>query len=94
MPRGRANLLSPGIGESPADLLSRAARMRQHARYFAGDPIENQLEQYADELESKARQMGTSLIDSWFPRPDKLRPGSNRGAPTGCTEISTAIVHE
>jgi hypothetical protein len=53
MPLGGANLLSRGIPESPVDLLSRATRMRQHARSFVGDPMEKKLEQYADELESR-----------------------------------------
>jgi hypothetical protein len=69
MPCDGADPLYPGIGESPADLLSRAARMRQHAWSFASDPMEKQLEQYADELESKARQIGISLIERWFRRP-------------------------
>jgi hypothetical protein len=68
MPRDGADPVSPGTGELPADLLSRAASMRQHAWSFAGDPVEKQLEQYADELESKAREIGTALIDSWFRR--------------------------
>jgi hypothetical protein len=70
MPLGGANLLSRGIPESPVDLLSRATRMRQHARSFVGDPMEKKLEQYADELESRARQIGRSPIDISTRRPD------------------------
>jgi hypothetical protein len=43
--------------ESPIDLLSRAARIRQHARLFAGDPAEERLQQFADELEARARRI-------------------------------------
>jgi hypothetical protein len=53
MPRDGANLSSEEP-ESPIDLLSRAARIRQHARLFAGDPAEGRLEQFADELEARA----------------------------------------
>jgi hypothetical protein len=55
MPRDRAGL-SPESPESPANLLLRATRMRQHALSFAGDPLEKQLEQLADDLEARARQ--------------------------------------
>jgi hypothetical protein len=43
--------------ESPVDLLSRAARIRQHARLFAGDAAEARLERFADDLEARARQI-------------------------------------
>jgi hypothetical protein len=70
MPRDGANLLSPGIPELPVDLLWRATRVRQHARSFVGDPMEKQLEQYADELESRARQIGRSPTDISIRRQD------------------------
>jgi hypothetical protein len=47
--------LSPEVANSPVDLLSRAARIRQHARLFSGDAAEVRLEQFADELEARAR---------------------------------------
>jgi hypothetical protein len=47
--------LSPEVADSPVDLLSRAARIRQHARLFSGDAAEERLEQFADELEARAR---------------------------------------
>ena len=43
--------------ESPVALLSRAARIRQHARMFAGDAAEARLEQFADDLEARARRI-------------------------------------
>ena len=43
--------------ESPVDLLSQAARIRQHARLFAGDAAEARLVQFADDLEARARQI-------------------------------------
>jgi hypothetical protein len=43
--------------ESPLDLLSRAARIRQHARFFAGDAAGARLEQFAEDLEARARQI-------------------------------------
>ena len=48
---------SPEVTESPVDLLSRAARIRQHALLFSGDAAEARLEQFADELEARARQI-------------------------------------
>ncbi len=53
MARDGANL-STDAPESPIDLLSRAARVRQHARLFAGDPAVERLEQFAEELEARA----------------------------------------
>jgi hypothetical protein len=53
MPRDGVNQ-APDAPESPVDLLSRAARIRQHARLFAGDPAEERLEQFAEELEFRA----------------------------------------
>jgi len=49
--------LSSDIRESPVDLLARAARIRQHARLLCGDAAEEQLEQFADELEARARRI-------------------------------------
>jgi hypothetical protein len=43
-----------------ADLLARAARARQHARFFVDDPAGKQMEQFADELEARARRIGKS----------------------------------
>jgi hypothetical protein len=43
--------------ESPADLLRRAARFRQHAQHFAEDPIGPNLERCADGLEARAHQI-------------------------------------
>lgn len=48
---------SPEVTESPVDLLSRAARIRQHALLFSGDAAEARLAQFADELEARARQI-------------------------------------
>jgi hypothetical protein len=56
MPRYGDNL-SSDAPESPVDLLSRAARIRRQARFFAGDPAEQRLVQFADELESRALQI-------------------------------------
>ena len=39
---------------TPDELLQVAARMRQHALYFYGDPIAERLEEYADDLEARA----------------------------------------
>jgi hypothetical protein len=41
---------------SPIDLLEMAARFRQHARLFRGDPLEDHLKRLAEELENRARQ--------------------------------------
>jgi hypothetical protein len=41
----------------PADLLKLAGRMRQHALHFADDPMGEHLEEYADQLEARARQI-------------------------------------
>ncbi|HXA25261.1 MAG TPA: hypothetical protein VNW90_23500 [Acetobacteraceae bacterium] len=57
MPRDGANV-SPDAPEPVADLLARAARARQHARFFVDDPVGKQLEQFADELEARARRIG------------------------------------
>ena len=43
--------------ESPADLLRRAARFRQHAQHFADDPIGQHLERCANGLEARAHQI-------------------------------------
>lgn len=59
MPRDGANA-SPDGQETVADLLARAARARQHARSFVDDPAGTQLEQFADELEARARRIGKS----------------------------------
>jgi hypothetical protein len=40
--------------ESPADLLRRAARFRQHAQHFADDPMRPHLERCVDGLEARA----------------------------------------
>ena len=47
--------------QSPADLLKIASRFRQHALYFSNDPMEAGLEKYADELESRARQIAKRM---------------------------------
>jgi hypothetical protein len=56
MPSDGANL-SFVAPESPVDLLSRAARIRQQARFFAGNPAEERLERFAAELEARALQI-------------------------------------
>jgi hypothetical protein len=43
--------------ESPADLLRRAARLRQHAQHFADDPMGPHLDKYAAELEARAARL-------------------------------------
>ena len=65
MPRDGANV-SSDAPEPVADLLARAARARQHARFFVDDPVGVQLEQFADELEARARQIrkSQSVADS------------------------------
>ena len=45
------------VPASPVDLLSRAARIRQYARFFLGDVAAVRLERLADELEAQARQI-------------------------------------
>ena len=40
-----------------ADLLRRAARIRQHAWHFIDDPIAERLEKYADQLEALANRL-------------------------------------
>ena len=42
---------------SAADLLSRAAKVRRHALFFAEDPFGDRLEKYADELEAQANRL-------------------------------------
>jgi hypothetical protein len=42
---------------TPDELLQVAARMRQHALYFYGDPIAERLEEYADDLEARATRL-------------------------------------
>ena len=42
---------------SPIDLLEMAARFRQHARLFRGDPLEEHLKRLAEELEDRARHL-------------------------------------
>ena len=59
MPRDGANV-SPDAPETAADLLARAARARQHARFFVGDLAGKQMEQFADELEARARRIRKS----------------------------------
>jgi hypothetical protein len=59
MPRDGANVSSDGQ-ETVADLLARAARARHHARFLVDDPAGKQLEQFADELEARARRIGNS----------------------------------
>jgi hypothetical protein len=59
MPRDGASV-SPDAPETAADLLARAARARQHARFFVDDPAGKQMEQFADELEARARQIRKS----------------------------------
>ena len=38
------------------ELLKMAVRFRQHALFFADDPMGAQLEKYADELEARAQR--------------------------------------
>jgi hypothetical protein len=59
MPRDGADQ-SPDPRESPAGMLARAARIRQHARFYIDDPAANLMEQFADELEARARQVELS----------------------------------
>jgi hypothetical protein len=47
--------------KSPVDLLKIASRFRQQALYFSNDPMEAGLEKYADELESRARQIAKRM---------------------------------
>jgi hypothetical protein len=54
--------LPPNPAESSAELLARADRVRRHAWMFTGDLAERRLEQLADELEVKARQVGRPRI--------------------------------
>jgi len=54
-----------GAAESPVDLLTRAARFRQHAMHFWCDPIANGLEKYAGELEARAHQIARRV--EWNP---------------------------
>lgn len=55
MPRDGTDL-HPETGESPTELLAKAARMHQYARNVAGTPLEALLDQFADELEARSRQ--------------------------------------
>ena len=72
MDRNGADLTSDAP-ESPVDLLARAARIRRQARYFAGDPAEERLEQFANELEARALQIVRPRDDQQgTPKP---RPG-------------------
>ena len=54
---------------SPIDLLEMAARFRQMARLFRGDPLEEHLKKLAEELEDRAqhftkrREAGTNLTE-------------------------------
>jgi hypothetical protein len=48
--------------ESSAELLATADRVRRHVWMFTGDLAERRLEQLADELEAKARQIGRPRI--------------------------------
>ncbi len=54
--------LPPDPAESSTELLSGAARLRRHAWMFTGDPAERRLEQLAEELEAKARQIWRSRL--------------------------------
>jgi hypothetical protein len=47
----------PAMFRIPADLLRRAARIRQHALHFVDDPIAEHLGKYADELEARAARL-------------------------------------
>ena len=60
MSSGRYVYLASGAANTSADLLRRAATIRQHAWHFVDDPIAEGLEKYADELEALAtRRAGT-----------------------------------
>jgi hypothetical protein len=45
------------VPNTSADLLRRAARIRQHALHFVDDPIAEHLGKYADELEARAARL-------------------------------------
>jgi hypothetical protein len=49
--------LSTEVVKSPVELLSAAARIRQLALVFSSDPRGNRLDQFAEELEAKVRQI-------------------------------------
>ena len=49
--------LASGAANTSADLLKRAATIRQHAWHFVDDPIAETLEKYADELEALATHL-------------------------------------
>ena len=49
---------------SPIDLLEMAARFRQHARLFRGDPLEENLKRLAEELEDRAWHFAKRCKDS------------------------------
>ena len=63
MPRDGTNL-HPEEEESSAELLARAIRVRHYAQALAGIPAENRLEQFADQLEARARQASRSRTGS------------------------------
>jgi hypothetical protein len=56
--------LSTEVVTSPVELLSAAARMRQLALMFGRDPQGNRLDQFAEELEAKVRQIVRPRIEN------------------------------
>ena len=54
MSSGRYVYLASGAANTSADLLKRAATIRQHAWHFVDDPIAEGLDRYAGELEARA----------------------------------------
>ena len=60
--------LASGAANTSADLLKRAATIRQHAWHFVDDPIVEGLEKYADDLEAQAARLaGTRPLSLVLP---------------------------